>query len=372
MAQRDPNSLVVGIYGPWGDGKTSVLNMVEKTLTEDPDVIAVKFNPWQLGDETLVFRGFFELLAKTMDAKLVSGKARAGKLLTQYGALLKPIPLAGDALAIGAGAAGQTMAAGSADLAEQKRKIDKLLGKSGKRIVILMDDLDRLDKSEIQVIFRLVKVAADFKHTAYVLAFDDTVVSAALADRYAIGSIHGVNFLEKIVQLPLHLPPVGQTELLKLTFEAVDVALLQAKIGLSQQQLSAFGVTFQRSITPRLKTPRVGKRYGNAVMFALPMIGDETSPVDLLLMEAMRIFFPPMYEWVRGNRDVVLSTGGHRGGDAMSELVRSGFETATAGLSSAEVDGAKVLLNFLLPRTESAWQNKSWDYSWDGLWARPG
>jgi predicted KAP-like P-loop ATPase len=57
IAQRDPGSLVVGVYGPWGDGKTSVLNLVERTLAEDPTVVAVRFNPWQLGNEDQVFRG---------------------------------------------------------------------------------------------------------------------------------------------------------------------------------------------------------------------------------------------------------------------------------------------------------------------------
>jgi hypothetical protein len=55
-------------------------------------------------------------------------------------------------LATGVGGA---LADGSTDLGAQKRKIDQILGESGKRVVILMDDLDRLDKTEIQTVFRL-------------------------------------------------------------------------------------------------------------------------------------------------------------------------------------------------------------------------
>ncbi|MBN9620986.1 MAG: hypothetical protein J0H43_14850 [Actinobacteria bacterium] len=369
MAQREPGSLVVGVYGAWGDGKTSVLNLVEKTLTQDLNVIPVRFNPWQLGNEDQVFRGFFTLLAGALEKNLTSASGRIGKLMKQYGSLLKPIPIAGDAAATLAAGVGGVLADGDADLSAQKIKIDKILAESGKRVVILMDDLDRLDKTEIQTIFRLVKVAADFAHTAYVLAFDDAVVSAALADRYATGSIHGVNFLEKIVQLPLRLPPVGQDSLRKLALEAVDVALDQAKIGLSREQVNEFVATFQRAVLPRLKTPRVCKRYGNAAMFVLPMIGDETSPVDLLLIEAMRIFYPRLYEWLRARPNTVLGNGGYERDEARVGLIRSGFEEATGGLEPAEKQAAQALLTFLFPRTESAWQNKSWSGEWDRTWA---
>ncbi len=41
-AQRDPASLVVGIYGPWGDGKTSVLNLIHDTLGKAPGMVPVR------------------------------------------------------------------------------------------------------------------------------------------------------------------------------------------------------------------------------------------------------------------------------------------------------------------------------------------
>ena len=64
IAQRDPASIVVGIYGPWGDGKTSVLNLIERVLEEDARTVSVRFNPWRLGSESEMFVGFFETLAR--------------------------------------------------------------------------------------------------------------------------------------------------------------------------------------------------------------------------------------------------------------------------------------------------------------------
>lgn len=370
IAQRDSASLVVGIYGPWGDGKTSVLNLIEQVLDEDEATVPVRFNPWRLGNETEMFFGFFETLAESIDTKLTTGRERIGHLLKDYAALLKPIPFAGDAAAGAATAVGGALS--DTSLSKARARIGQLLAESGKRLVILMDDIDRLDKSEIQAIFRLVKVAADFEHTAYVLAFDASVVADALAERYAEGTSHGDSFMEKIVQLPLHLPPVAPEVLLHTTLETVAVAVEQVSIDLSEADIGEFRSAFDRAVLPRIKTPRMGKRYGNAVLFALPMIGNEVRPIDLLLIEAMRVFYPRLYEWVRAHEDTVL--GRHHGAQSLAEathaLLRDAVAASTAGMTPAEADGAQLLLTTLFPRAQSAWKNIGWGREWDATWAK--
>src|SRR5437016_2569129 len=49
--RQDAGSIVVGIYGPWGDGKTSVLNMVGHFLNDFPNTITFRFNPWRFSSE---------------------------------------------------------------------------------------------------------------------------------------------------------------------------------------------------------------------------------------------------------------------------------------------------------------------------------
>src|SRR4051812_42159022 len=61
--RSDPSSLVVGIYGPWGDGKTSVLNLMSGALERHSEVITARFNPWHFESEAHLVRALFDTLA---------------------------------------------------------------------------------------------------------------------------------------------------------------------------------------------------------------------------------------------------------------------------------------------------------------------
>jgi predicted KAP-like P-loop ATPase len=69
--RSDPSSIVIGLYGVWGDGKTSVLNFIETALANDDNVICIRFNPWRFGTEEELLKGFFLKIADALDIKLI-------------------------------------------------------------------------------------------------------------------------------------------------------------------------------------------------------------------------------------------------------------------------------------------------------------
>jgi hypothetical protein len=362
-AQQDPSSVVIGIYAPWGDGKTSALNLLESALRTDERVIPVRFNPWRLSDETEMFHGFFGTLADAVDTQLATRGEKIGSVLRTYGGLLGPLPGFGDAVKTAADVLGGALS--EATLTERRNRIEKALAEIGKRVVILIDDLDRLDRREIQAMFRLVKTAADFSHTAYVLAFDHDVVADALAERYAEGTAHGSSFMDKIVQLPLHLPPAPTEELRKMALDAVGETLDQAKLDLDEREAGEYVSVFDRAIGPRLTTPRATKRYVNALMFALPM-QDEVYVPDVLLIEALRVCYPTVYTWVRTNEDLVINAARD---EEVKERIRDGFTEAVQTLGPDDVRRVHVLLQALFPRLQATFGNVSWGSDWDARWA---
>jgi len=188
--------LVVGIYGPWGDGKTTILNMLRGDLESDEMTVVRDFNPWRLTDEESMFRGFFSMLAdafgESLSTKLEITKARTSKWVRRLrwvtrtaGWFWKPAESVDDVLAKFEKVAISGDRVGLDDL---RTRISALLKNVDKRIVVLVDDIDRLDKHEIHTLFRLIKACADFPNVCYVLAFDDVAVSASLGERYGAGN----------------------------------------------------------------------------------------------------------------------------------------------------------------------------------------
>lgn len=196
------------------------------------------------------------------------------------------------------------VAAGKAEvsLEDLRFRLSDALAEANKRIVVLVDDIDRLDKHETHTLFRLIKACADFPNVCYVLAFDDVAVAKSLGERYGSGDeASGRAFLEKIIQVPLKLPMAMKEDLRAICFQHVDQALNAASVELSKEEINEFVSRFERGISIRLDTPRAAKRFGNALMFALPMLKGEVNMVDLLLLEAVRAFYPAIHNCIRAN-----------------------------------------------------------------------
>lgn len=343
--RRGSASIVIGIYGVWGEGKSTVLNFIEKELNKK-DVICVRFNPWRFDDEIHLLCDFFQILADALDRSISSPNEKIREWFKDYAAILT----IGGVVELSPGEVGKSRS--SVELGELRTRIELLLKNEGKHIVILIDDIDRLDKKEIQTIFRLVKLSADFEYTTYVLAFDEKMVSKAVGENYGSGDEEsGRSFIEKIVQVPLNLPKAEILSLRDVCFEHIYEVLNMAKIDLTEEQkMEFFGNYFINCLEVRLQTPRIAKKYGNVLFFSMPLLKGEVNPVDLMLIEGMRIFYPKLYEAVRNNPNIFLGfdliTDEAKAKEKINEVTKKGLE----GLDSFERQSAEILLKGLFPR----------------------
>lgn len=359
--------ITIGIHGPWGYGKTSVMNFLCAEFESRDNIIVRKFNPWRLTDDESLFRGFVSLLAKAMDASLSTpleiAKNKMGWFLKHFRWLAKLIgfifPQANSLDALLSQLEKVSKDGKSCNLEELRSRITKHLKNAKTRTVVMIDDIDRLDKHETQKLFRLIKACADFPNICYVMFFDDTVVAKGLGEQFGGGDeAAGRAFLEKIIQLPLQLPPVAREDLRSLCFKHVDLALSSSNVELSREQVNDFITNFDIGASIRLQTPRVAKRYGNSLLFAFPMLVGEVNPVDLLLIESLRIFFPEIYCVVSNNQDDFSGV--------CDRLLRSSekiprakllLDSAFDGLNNDDRESVTSLLKSIFPRLAGIYGN---------------
>ena len=295
----------IAITGEWGSGKTSMLIMVEEALLEERDDVAVlQFNPWLFeGTIALVTRFFREVGAQLGQYKF-EGIGEIAKGFAELGRELAPlIPIPGTNVVAWAFAKlGSIFSSKPVSLHIRRDQLKEALSKSKKRLVVFVDDIDRLESSEIREIMRLVRLTSDLPNVVFLLAFDRRRVAGSLGD---VGrDVDGQVYLEKIVQECYHLPVVREVILSETLTEHLD-ELIKGR-DLTQLDTGVWARVLYDVIRPLLRNLRDVKRYLNPLPVTLDMVGNEVALADLLGLEAIRILRPNIFDALKAHPEYLV------------------------------------------------------------------
>ncbi|NRD47316.1 KAP family P-loop NTPase fold protein [Corallococcus exiguus] len=333
----DQDGLVIGLFGPWGIGKTTILNMLrdhaKNHLKLRPHVKFVTFNPWFYEDTGSLAMAFFATIATELSVDQEKPWARAGNALKAMGIFLtvasKGVTVFGlnvdaekvqKASAIAAKALDQTVdlsngLAGVADLAgsgqkkldEHKKTVETglvALGASGGRLIIELDDIDRLNKSELLSLLKLVRIVADLPFITLIIAMDDKRVRDVLEGSTSEG--YGKSYLDKIVQVPLHIPIPSTSAIRAKISREIELILSIAKQSQPQELASQWQWSHDDPLTllaSTMSTPRDLTRYANSLRTLFLAGSDpDVDVIDAILLDALRLFHPDVYDRIRRNK----------------------------------------------------------------------
>ena len=342
--RENENGLVLGLYGVWGEGKSSVLNMIEGVLEKDKDIIIIKFNPWRFKNEDILILNFLKNLSETLDYQLNNLKEKIGEFIKKYGSV-------GSVINLDLSKIGESLS--DIQLEELKNRVNDFLKQSNKKIIVIIDDIDRLDKNELFAIFKLIKLTGDFSNTYYVLSFDDEMVASALSERYGGSNDEsGFNFPEKIVQVPLRIPKALSNDLLDYTFELLDIVIKESKVDLSKEESEIIGNLIARYVLPKISTPRLAVRYSNSLSFLIPLLIGEVNNSDLILFDAIKIFYPNHYKFIKHNPEYFIESYyyySREKNNYKAEEIKVKLEELNSKLSNKDSKSINTLLKQLFP-----------------------
>ncbi|MCV2363127.1 KAP family NTPase [Paucibacter sp. DJ1R-11] len=301
------DGLVVSVEGAWGSGKTSLLAMVEELLNEaskDERPVVVHFNPWLIGDRDALLRQFLASMAKAV--KLTDhakeGKRVAKELKTYSKAfdVLKLIPGAEPWASIVKSVVESMGNASEAvfdyktpDLEEHKKSLEAALRKFPRRIVVLLDDLDRLYPAEAYEMVRIVKAVGDLPNVGYVLAWDERYISAALEK---LNVPHAGSYLDKVVQVRLPVPPLSFPQRVKLMNRALNELPGGALIEYFPNGDERNGSLFHHGLSELIEHPRDVVRLFDVVQSIEPGLRGEIHLADIIGLASLMTKAPVVYE----------------------------------------------------------------------------
>lgn len=283
-------AFAIGITAKWGSGKTSFIKMIiselDKLESDKKKSIIIDFNPWRSTSPNAIIRDFFE----TMRSEMNNYGFDIDHLLADYSK--KIIALNNSNLITGIFSAFTEPTDSS--VGKLFDKIDNVLKKIGKKIIIVIDDVDRLSDDEVIEVIRLIRNTANFYNTFFIVAYDKAYVLQCLKNN---GIVQNETFLEKIFQLEITLPYFDKQVLIDKLFENLKEII-------SEKNKNIVDEYKERVISDRffllelykwIRNLRDVTLLSNSIKINIGQKEDDVELVDYILIELLRVKFTTVY-----------------------------------------------------------------------------
>ena len=379
LSYKSDDSLTIGIIGEWGSGKTSFINMTLEALKNDKNYIIFHFNPWNISTRKQLISDFFNQLSNEIGRidkeKVLEDVSKNLKLLSK---IFKPISLipipqisiTASIMEKNCEKIGKFLEELSnyqeKNLDEIKEELNNSLEKLNKKVVIVIDDIDRLSDNDIREIFQLVKSIADFKNTIYILSYDNNIVSEALNN---LQKGRGEEYLEKIIQVPIMLPHISKSDVNKIFLNKLRNVLTVSE---EEFDKNYYNELYSNGFSNNLTNLRDVERYLNSFSFGFNTIKDELNIIDYMAVTLFKVFEPQLYKYIQENEEYF--TGVKFGGEFEinpqedREKIKKELEELFDNLKKINKENAKDMIKTIFPKIKGLYSGSNYDYGFIQKW----
>lgn len=289
----------LGIVASWGEGKSSFMGIMQRYLQQArQEVIVMHFNPWLYDKEAQLTKVFFEELRRT----LAPYSSKLSKSIDNYADLLLAVDSSWLKLAH------ELLRLSQRSTTEQFDKLSRDIKELGRRVVIFIDDVDRLTREELMELFNLVRNSSNLPCLYFVLAYDKSYVLKTLQSE----GEHMSRYPEKILQEEYPLPKLAPDKMWTVLERCLSETQLgkeyedkkqgekddqakdkENKVSTLLRELKKEGVNLPYHLT----TIRMVKRIVNAFNSRYELLHKVgVAPFDLFIFELIYYVYPGVYD----------------------------------------------------------------------------
>lgn len=276
-------SICYGITAPWGYGKTSFLNLLSNELRADG--IVVGFNPRSAKNEERIQEAFFAKLGCELSRYYRGASLIISRYTEQIGLLdhySYSRPLA-DALRL-------------FNSKGDKEAVNRAIEKIGKRLYIVLDDLDRLEGKELLETIKLIDITASFKNTVFLVACDKKYANAVLQEYLGVNP--GQGYLDKYIAREIQLSGYINERLTEAMAEYIKGAIKDGEL-VTQEVVLLNWYSIAQYVVPHLGTLRQLKRYFQLFIKSFLRVQDYVDPADFFLLSLLQYKDNEVYNAVK-------------------------------------------------------------------------
>lgn len=284
-------SFSVGIVGKWGSGKSIFIHRIISHIKAKEDCIVIEFHPWRNHESSNLTKNFFE----TIREELGKIDSKLGLELRAYSGQLSKLD---DNIYVKTIDFMLNIIFGEASVDKLYNQINQSILKLKKKVIVVIDDLDRLEGNEMMEVIKLIRSSSNFKRMAFIVAYDkDYVVNQ-------INSVRGVgndDFLDKIFLTEFSLP-IFENDLLEEYFKKYLTTLMKrSEIELSDSESRCLDLNIQGQkyiFNQCIKSIRDVVRFSNMFIVDYNQVKEEVYFLDFLNIELIKYKFFNVYSFL--------------------------------------------------------------------------
>ncbi|HLX91853.1 MAG TPA: P-loop NTPase fold protein [Puia sp.] len=287
----------IGICGPWGSGKTSLISLVVQNLKDrgEKRFLFIEFSPWFFSSTESLINNFFSTIRENF---------RLNKTLyTELGSYARSIVMAEKSLLNTEWS--KLIFEEHTGLQERYANVVREIKNEKRILIIAIDDLDRLDKKEVLDVLRLIRLMADFPNTFYIVGYDKNYINSAI--KQTLTDHEPDKYANKIFNLEIKIPPLVPDivrERLKLQLEN-QIRILDSGIQLMHADELERCYDFMLSVSI-ITTERDIKRFNNNLLMRYLSVKGEINFYHFFLLELINFSNQDLFNSIFKEKDKLL------------------------------------------------------------------